>query len=143
MKKKKFWIFSRKKKNAYNLHSKEEIYEILNYECNRTDRNKQNFSLIVFSFNKNNKNKKTLNKFIKVLLKRKRFIDEIGWLNDDSIGIVLPETDSNNAKNITAGIKENIYTKKLDPSVTFYSYPDNWFVKKNFNSRNNQYYKNL
>ena len=130
-KKKKFWIFNRKKKNVFNLHTKKETDEILNYECNRTDRNKQEFSLIVFSFNKNYKNKKELDNFIKVILKRKRLIDEIGWFGDNGVGIILPETDSNNAKNIAAGIKNNIYTKKLDLSVTLYSYPDKWFMNNN------------
>lgn len=126
MNNKRFWILNKKKKEKLKLHTKEDIFNILDYECKRTDRNNNIFSLIIFKINNN---KKITNGFIKFLLNRKRIIDEIGWFNKNSIGMVLPGTDNENAKIIGEKIKINNNFKKLELSVFYYSYPDNWISK--------------
>jgi hypothetical protein len=127
MKNKRFWIINRKKKENQLIHSTEDIYNILEYECSRTNRNNEEFSLIVFIVK--NRKKRHFNHFLKVLFKRKRVIDEIGWLDENSLGLVLPGTNNKNARIIGEGMKDTYSSGKLDIKISYYSYPDKWFVE--------------
>jgi hypothetical protein len=127
MKKNRFWILNKKKKESLSIHSKEDIYKILEYECSRTDRNNKEFSLIIFSIKDLKKNH--YNNFLKLLFKRKRAIDEIGWLTNNSLGLVLPGTNNDNARIIGEGLKDNTHSKKLKIQISYYSYPDKWFIE--------------
>ncbi|MDT8285086.1 MAG: hypothetical protein RQ767_06130, partial [Thermovirgaceae bacterium] len=71
------------------------------HECARCDRNAHEFSLIHIDLRgRDQKLRKNVRDLARFLVKRMRTTDEVGWLDDHSIGVFLPETGREGADSL-------------------------------------------
>jgi lipopolysaccharide/colanic/teichoic acid biosynthesis glycosyltransferase len=113
--------------------AKSEFLECLRIEKRRVDRSKESLSIVLFSLDpkKGGDGKKDRQReiweFLKDLNKITRETDIKGWLSENSIGVLLPNTDKMGAdfyvKKIFQGNGQPYY------SVTRGTYPDHVFEK--------------
>jgi exopolysaccharide biosynthesis polyprenyl glycosylphosphotransferase len=112
----------------HNLLLKSEFIDRLRVEKRRADRSKTYLSLALFYFHKKeDSDRDVLQKFIALLHKNTREIDIKGWVDQDVIGLILPDTDEKGAKRCVNKILES--DGKFNYSVTIGTYPDHLFVK--------------
>ncbi|MCJ7500731.1 sugar transferase [bacterium] len=91
------------------------------HECARCDRNAHAFSLIHIDLRANNDNSGkgrglAARQLSRTLVQRMRTTDEIGWLDDHSVGVFLPETGIDGARNFARDVCQ-------DFSYQIYTYP--------------------
>jgi lipopolysaccharide/colanic/teichoic acid biosynthesis glycosyltransferase len=118
-----------------NFYSVKEFRAILERECSRSDRTGDSFSIVVFQTSNINIDQPIANRLAKTLSRRLRSIDEVGWLDAQSIGIVLPKTSADNARKLANDISHKIGFGK-DPVITIYEYPSDWLPRFEDNSSN-------
>ena len=104
------------------IYSQEEFHTILAREKARADRTGHGFSVVaieVFSLH-------DITSFVKHLQQRIRASDDIGWFDDNKLGIFLFNTSALGASQFVNKCREN----KGDDFSTFissvYSYPNEW-----------------
>jgi hypothetical protein len=80
------------------IHSPENLKLILQEERARSNRNKNEFSFILFDLKNLRNDGSMISRFIRTLTGRVRAIDKVGWMEDLSVGVVLPSTPSPGAR---------------------------------------------
>lgn len=128
---KKLNLFSKPKlsQDLRYINSAENFLAILNREIARADRYNKKISLIVFNVDSHNDGSSAqfLGNF---LSSRVRLSDEVGWFDEKSIGILLPDTSLDGAWKIAEEIREKISHTILQPSCKVFMYPSTqWPVK--------------
>jgi lipopolysaccharide/colanic/teichoic acid biosynthesis glycosyltransferase len=98
------------------LLSEEQFRTLVLHECARCDRNCHQFSLIQIDL-RTEEGRRAEAGLIKKILKRIRTTDEAGWLDSNSLGIFLPETNREGARVFIADICEG-------QTYQIYTYPD-------------------
>ena len=130
-------LFGRRKRlNSLNtepvagISSVSEMRKILLSERARADRNGHEFSIIILDIDHDHYDQKQIDNLFQVLKCRLRSIDEIGWLSENQISIVLMYTIGENATKVAADI-----TGLIDESIIqlkkILTYPSRWPYKKN------------
>jgi len=102
------------------VQSREEFHRLLRRERTRSDRNEQSFSLLVFE----TADTPFIRKLVRVLARRKRQIDEIGWFDEQRLGVLLPYTSSRGARTFVQHISLMLTGPR--PPCTIYTYPGRW-----------------
>jgi lipopolysaccharide/colanic/teichoic acid biosynthesis glycosyltransferase len=111
------------------IHSSKEFRTLLERERARSNRNGREFSVVVFYLDNLNHHNEELVHFIHVLTNRIRSTEEIGWLKEnESIGIILPDTAFDGAKNLAHELCVLIKRSSTPPAHKVYSYPRHWFL---------------
>ena len=111
------------------IDSPEYFRAILNREIARADRYNKKISLIVFYVNGYD-DSTSIQFFKNFLSSRVRLSDEVGWFDEKSIGILLPDTSLDGAWKIAEEIREKISHTILQPSCEVFMYPSTqWPVK--------------
>lgn len=105
--------------------SKAEYASVIEREIARADRNGHSFSLIVFAF-KTQRLAKNAWSFLQQLRARFRSYDEIGWLDDADIGILLPYLDAQQAAVLMDDVRADYGQNQLISRISLYTYPSNW-----------------
>jgi lipopolysaccharide/colanic/teichoic acid biosynthesis glycosyltransferase len=92
---------------------------LLRHERCRSDRDGSEFTLAVFDVSSMNHNGRGVQQVTKQIREKMRSIDEIGWIDPKSIGVLLPVT------NIEGGWK---FAHRVGESIlcTMYTYPAHW-----------------
>jgi exopolysaccharide biosynthesis polyprenyl glycosylphosphotransferase len=107
---------------------KTQFLDRLRIEKRRVDRSKAPLSLALFYFEKDDgKNQATIQKFVASLNKNTREIDIKGWVDQDVVGLILPDTDENGAKYCIKKIMES--NGGFNYSVITGTYPNHLFSK--------------
>jgi len=110
------------------LHSTEELEHILYRERSRADRAGETFSLVAFFA----RNKVTADASVahlaKILARRLRITDEVGWVDDQCIGAVLPDTPASGAWNVVDDVCASFPARLARPECTVYCYPSDWWL---------------
>lgn len=107
---------------------KDQFLSAIRIEKRRAERSQNPFSIVLFQFKDSELIKRPdLNKFLNVIMQNTRETDIKGWLDDKTIGILLPDTDHGGAKRCL----EKIAQKNGDIfySVLTRTYPDDLFEK--------------
>ncbi len=107
---------------------KDQFLSVIRIEKRRAERSQNPFSIVLFQFKDSELIKSPdLNKFLNVIMQNTRETDIKGWLDDKTIGILLPDTDQGGAKRCL----EKIAQKNGDIfySVLTRTYPDDLFEK--------------
>jgi lipopolysaccharide/colanic/teichoic acid biosynthesis glycosyltransferase len=104
-------------KNLGLILNSEDFTDLLRQESNRADRTKRVFSVIIFHPVTENNDYTDL---IKILKKRIRIYDSIGWFNNEDIGIILPEMSEEYVNKFNVEIQG--YTQKI------FTYPFHGFL---------------
>jgi len=116
-----------------NIYSVKEFRAILGHECIRSDRTGSHFSLVVL-YIQDIDIKKTLHGLAIYLKQRLRSIDEAGWLDDNTIGLLLPETQVEGANKVASDLCNKFETGKPFSSYDVYIYPSDFLSNSNNNS---------
>jgi lipopolysaccharide/colanic/teichoic acid biosynthesis glycosyltransferase len=103
--------------------SREDFRKALARERAGSDRNEHGFSLLVFEGGIG-RDPETLRQFADALSRRIRQIDEIGWLDQQRLGVLLPYTLAGGAKILAQDLCRNI--PSTERSCTIYTYPGQW-----------------
>lgn len=114
---------SLKDKNLSIIHPVEEFQRILKRECARADRSSKKFSLLVFDMGCGNEDGSFINFMTTFLSSRVRLSDEVGWINEKDIGILLPDTSPEGAWKLVEEIRQKISLATTSPSCMVYTYP--------------------
>jgi GGDEF domain-containing protein len=85
-------------KESNGIHSEEEFRSIIERERARADRTDHQFSLIVLDLGFHEGNHNTNRRLLQKVISRMRRIDEIGWYDQNRIGIILPYTSAQGAQ---------------------------------------------
>jgi lipopolysaccharide/colanic/teichoic acid biosynthesis glycosyltransferase len=96
---------------------------VLQREPARTDRTGQKFSLLAFTRRDSETAFCTLDFLVKVLKERLRSTDELGWLGEQQIGVVLPGTPAGGAWQVANDVCLRFPDDLPPPICAVYSYP--------------------
>ena len=122
-KKSKYSLTALKKRESGELYSKEEFKRIIEKERARADRNNHKFSLVIFDMNASGPKNSTTIQLIGNIWDRIRCIDEVGWYDNQQIGMILPYTSNKGATKLAENICESFDESILKPVCTVYTYP--------------------
>ena len=112
-----------KYKSLQGINSRKEFYRIIDRERDRANRNNHHVSLIVFnlqSFPDNGKERKLL---IKNIIEQKRKVDELGWYDKHSVGVILPYTPSRGARQFSVRLSRTLNFIMPDSFCYLFTYP--------------------
>jgi PleD family two-component response regulator len=111
------------KENVKPIYERSEFHKQIELERNRVLRNNHQFSLIIFRFNENNDKIFIIEHLAQKISKRVRQIDQIGWYDNNRLGLLLPDTASAGAQVIANDICDN--QNDAQPAILFetLSYP--------------------
>ena len=101
------YVSLKKKKNNIAF-SEEDFRFILGMEKERADRGNHQFSLIVFDKKQYEAENGAAQHLIDNIIQRVRDIDIVGWLNSDSLCLILPYTPTEGAKQLVGYICKSI-----------------------------------
>jgi len=111
-----------------NLLPKNHFLTRLRIEKRRVDRSKAPLSIVLFSFqDRNVENNTKTQEFLKSLQKNTRETDIKGWLENDVIGLILPDTDGRGVQKYIEKIRNG--NGGLAFSAVTGTYPDDLFHK--------------
>lgn len=110
-------------RNLYGILSAESFRAIIERERARADRYGYGFSLLVFDVGNTDRECPRAKNVADVIRRRKRSTDEIGWFNDQSIGIIMPSTSENGARKFAQAIYQRIRDSDATPHYRVYRYP--------------------
>ena len=105
-----------------DIYSQEEFHSILVREKARADRTGQGFSVIsieIFSLH-------DVTSFVKHLQQQIRASDDIGWFDDNKLGIFLFNTKALGASQFVDKCRENMGDSFSSFKCSVYSYPNEW-----------------
>ena len=113
------------------LQPVERMRQILDRERARADRTGDEFSLLWFLTGAGHngsprEGEATLRQLIRVLRQRLRSTDEIGWLENRDVGVVLPSTPARGAWKVADDIRLCFPARRPVPECRVYTYPSDW-----------------
>ncbi|MEI6126674.1 MAG: sugar transferase [Pseudomonadota bacterium] len=108
------------------FYSPKEFLRIVERERVRTDRTGNGFSIVLFNFESPGKNISDMENFGFRIRKRVRCYDEIGWFEDNSLGVLVAETSFEQAHTLADEISRTVFPKALGAGHTVLSYPTHW-----------------
>jgi GGDEF domain-containing protein len=106
----------------FGLHSANQTAVIIERERSRADRTGSGFSLMVITCIESQQRKAALVRFADYLTTRIRLSDELGWLADNKLAIVLPATEPSGAWRL-AELRQDERSGAHAFDYKVYSYP--------------------
>jgi len=114
----------RKKPFSEGVYSAKEFQTVIERECFRSDRSRSGFSLMVLPLGDIRSRKRVSLKITKVLTERVRSTDEVGWIGNKCLGVVLPDTPSDRARILAQDLASRIGEGHIN-GFRIYDYPWN------------------
>jgi lipopolysaccharide/colanic/teichoic acid biosynthesis glycosyltransferase len=116
------------RKNHFSdgIYSAREFQAVIQRECFRSDRSGSAFSLMVFTPRDGRSNKRDSLKIATVLTERVRSTDEVGWIGKKCLGVVLPDTPSEQARILAQDLHSRIGEGHIN-GLRIYGYPWNGY----------------
>jgi lipopolysaccharide/colanic/teichoic acid biosynthesis glycosyltransferase len=109
------------------IYSPLEFRGVIARECVRAVRYHSRFSLAIFEVGTRDESSILIRHFVRTIHRRFRDTDEIGWYRRGQIGVMMPFTPSEGARQLAEHVSEIISSLTAPPPFTIYSYPsDNW-----------------
>ena len=113
---------SLKKKTTGKIHYEQEFHSIIEKERARADRTDHQFSLIVLDLGSPDGNHHTTEHILQKIFRRVRRIDEIGWYDQNRIGIILPYTSAQGAQKFAESLNNSFSLPKEECRLNVYTY---------------------
>jgi len=110
-------------RDLHTLHSPPQMRAALRRERLRVDRNDGRMSVVVFEAP--NATWWQLRRMARIVLKRCRCTDEVGWMSTRQIGAILADTGDLGASSFGQAVQSRAANSGLTVNVTVYVYPDN------------------
>jgi lipopolysaccharide/colanic/teichoic acid biosynthesis glycosyltransferase len=108
-----------------DLHSPKIFQTLLAKECARADRNGHGFSVVDFDLGRRADDRQFLERFVALLMERTRMTDEIGWLDSQNLGLMLFNTEAQQAAGFARKLIE-VSPQDTPLPYNVYSYPKGW-----------------
>jgi hypothetical protein len=105
------------------LNSRKEFYKIIDRERERANRNNHKVSLLVFNLESFPDNGRESRLLIKNIIKEKRKVDELGWYDKRSVGIIMPYTSSHGARKFSVRLSRTLNFIMPDSFCYLFTYP--------------------
>ena len=115
--------FGKRSTVRLGLHSVKEMMAILEQERARADRNDHKFSVILFDVDSKEENFPFVQQLAQTLTQRVRFVDEVGWLHERGMAVILPHTGTSGARCLVDDFSNSQATKSRLPKCTVFTYP--------------------
>jgi hypothetical protein len=112
-----------KYKNLKGINSKRDFYKIVERERERANRNNHQVSLVVFNLKSFPDNSNERKQLIRNIIKEKRRIDDLGWYDRHSVGVILPYTSSNGARQFSVRVSRTLNFIMPDSFCYLFTYP--------------------
>ena len=116
---------AQKMKTAGKIYFEDEFRSIIERERARADRTDHQFSLIVLDLGSPAGNHQTTDHILQKILSRVRKIDEIGWYDQNRIGIILPYTSAQGAQKFAESLSNSISLPVEECLLNVYTYASN------------------
>jgi PleD family two-component response regulator len=113
--------FAKRKNNI--AFSEKDFRFILNLEKERADRGNHQFSIIIFDKKQFENENGVVQHLIDNIIQRVRDIDIVGWLNSESICVLLPYTSTAGAKQLVGDLCESLNSSIPKSSYSVRTYP--------------------
>jgi hypothetical protein len=104
------------------------FHSLINHEKSRVDRDGIGFSLVVCEFSSGFIPRIIRKVIAGQLLLGMRSIDEIGWLNDHQLGVLLPSTSLEGGYRYAHRVRNSGTEDDGHLSFRVYAYPGPWFT---------------
>ena len=104
------------------IHDAPVFSALIAHERSRADRSGKAFSLAVLTFDAKAASSFRIKAACKRLSSALRTTDEIGWLQDGRVGVLLPDTTMEGARKYLSRVSSG----GNDPSSQVFTYPDHW-----------------
>jgi lipopolysaccharide/colanic/teichoic acid biosynthesis glycosyltransferase len=105
------------------IHPQCDFKKILKRECARADRMGSHLALVRFRAGRSKDGDRLHAGLIDLLKKRIRLTDDLGWLEDHRVGLLLFNTNARNAHRFLSGLKRNGWDILSNFSYDIYVYP--------------------
>ena len=116
-------LFGAKENSTVDISTKKTFFQQLKLERSRTHRNGIGFSLVVFNLRELRLKKKNVVRMIDTINSQIHDYDFIGWYSRKKIGVILPYTTSNEAKNFFENIMNSFNNVRHESKYTLVTYP--------------------
>jgi lipopolysaccharide/colanic/teichoic acid biosynthesis glycosyltransferase len=110
------------------LYPPDVFQALLRHERCRSDREGSVFSLAVFDVSGMNSNGRDIKRVTGSIKEKMRTIDEVGWIDPKSIGVLLPVTSAEGGQQFAHRVGEPI-------PCSIYTYPGHWLPGSDENTR--------
>ena len=104
-----------------DIHSRRNIDAILHRECARSERNGHEFCLVVV-WAAGVSTPKHLSKLARLLCRRARATDEVGWFEKGRLCVILPDTSEEGAMSFVRDITESANFRGISPICNVLGY---------------------
>jgi len=102
------------------------FHALLHHERSRADRESSEFTLVVLDVSEAGLNGRGTRLAVDAILKQMRSIDEVGWLDARSIGILLPATKREGGRKFAHRLGVSMPDPVAGVPLTIYTYPAHW-----------------
>ncbi len=110
-----------------DIYSQKEFMGRLEAERSLADRGNHEFSIIIFNLKKAMHHKDFFSSLGRAFKKSLRKTDEVGWFDENHIGVILPETSAAGATRPADDVCSQVFPNKQKPAYSVFTYPVNWF----------------
>ena len=111
-----------------SLYTEEQTNNAIHRERSRSDRTKQEFSLVLFRVPRSIGPSHTALRLARTVLTRCRTTDEVGWFDAETVAALLPDTTVDGAGRFADIVVNAVRDEAFKPEVILYTYPTSWFV---------------
>ena len=113
------------------IYSETEFAAILRYERARVDRSGESFSLVALEIGRSRYRAGEVKKLVQSLQERIRTTDQLGWLEEGTLGILLPGTNLEGAWSFVVEFEREYFGEQPPAPFTAYCYPEHWLHEDN------------
>ena len=114
----------RYKRTVRTMLSPEQLNQAMQRESARVDRKGEGaVSLVLFRIPESERSSLSAIRLAKTILKRIRVTDDVGWFDDEHLGLLLPETTAAGAWQLAQIVCDAVAKRGPRPLITMYTYP--------------------
>src|SRR6185437_17138775 len=116
------------RRDLHSLFTHRQVRSVLQRERARADRNNLEFSLALFRVRADEP--RLLLRLARLLLRRSRAIDEIGWFDDTCVAALLPYTGAEGARKFCENTLKLSQDELIPAICRIYTYPNAWYFEE-------------
>src|SRR3954469_12815447 len=117
-----------RKRTVQSMLTPEQMNIAIQRESARADRSGGEFALVLFRIRNRDRSSLSTVRLAKTLLGRIRATDDIGWYDEDHLGVLLPDTSATGGWRFADAVCGLASQRMHRPLCTVYSYPTKWFT---------------
>jgi lipopolysaccharide/colanic/teichoic acid biosynthesis glycosyltransferase len=117
-----------RKRSFQSILTSEQMSIAVQRESARADRSNGEFALVLFRIKRKDHAALSTVRLARTVLGRVRATDDVGWFDDNHLGVILPDTNATGAWRFADQICSLASRKLPRPLCSVYTYPTKWFV---------------